>query len=264
MILTRQDVVRRRLFGPAIAGRSLCSPHHLICSPHPSGVYKDPRSPSPLSLRSYCAPPSSHLQLQLLAPATLALRFILLSSTAMRLSLNPVNLTLVLVTLATLAQPASASSLYHETCTGACNGAYAHCCAHVTSVIGESGSGSWQLKRQQADPRRVPGRSYRARRSRLLPRTGYVLAGVRQLLLIITTLSPNDCAPRPRRRTSLAPLALPTRNTCAQAFPSGPALPCSCSPARACAVLFVRLPSPSSLPPSRVSDTVPKLSCEPT
>lgn len=60
----------------------------------------------------------------------------------MRLSsLNPLNLTLVLVTLitlATLAQPASASSLYHETCTGACNGAYAHCCAHVTGVIGES------------------------------------------------------------------------------------------------------------------------------
>ncbi|EJT47895.1 hypothetical protein A1Q1_03201 [Trichosporon asahii var. asahii CBS 2479] len=45
---------------------------------------------------------------------------------------------LATLALLALAHPASASSLYHETCTGACNGAYAHCCAHVTGVIGES------------------------------------------------------------------------------------------------------------------------------
>lgn len=50
------------------------------------------------------------------------------------LGLPPV---VALVLVLVLAQPTAASSLYHETCAAACNGAYAHCCAHVTGVIGE-------------------------------------------------------------------------------------------------------------------------------
>lgn len=121
---------------------------------------------------------------------------------------------LVLLALA-LAQPAAASSLYHDTCVSACNGAYAHCCAHVTGVIGESPpplhprpsasrasakrtSPPAALRHPRADARRVPGRRDRARRRGLLTRAGDVHAGVRKLLRVA----------RARRWTSLCLSAL--------------------------------------------------------
>lgn len=124
------------------------SPHHS--SPHPRGVYKDSRSRLPpssfLTLCSLCSlsqPPSHTI------PLLLELSNCLHQSATpqhtchavpinMRLTSGLSALTLSAVALlGALVQPAAASSLYHETCTGACNGAYAHCCAHVTGVIGE-------------------------------------------------------------------------------------------------------------------------------